>query len=135
MGAPSLRSNIATDPMLGPAFGKLAKVPAMLLLWMTWFTSRRKPCDPMLSPLRGDLSGLPPVLVQASEAEMLLDDARRYVTKAQNAGSPVELQTWPFMVHVWQIFVPELPEANEAFENIAEFLETVEETARLDKVA
>jgi monoterpene epsilon-lactone hydrolase len=38
---------------------------------------------------------------------MLLDDARRYVNKARAAGSPVRLQTWNHMVHVWQIFHPE----------------------------
>jgi acetyl esterase/lipase len=131
MTSPSLRGNIPTDPMLGPGFGKLLRLPRILLWWTNWLSNRIRPCDPRVSPLRGDLSGLPPVLVHASEAEMLLDDARRYVAKAQAAGSPVELQTWPWMVHVWHIFSPELPEAEEAFDNIAEFLETV---AQLDEV-
>ncbi|PLW82694.1 alpha/beta hydrolase [Kineobactrum sediminis] len=122
MNAPSMRSNLATDPMLGPMFGKLAKIPSLVLLWLTWFNNRIRPSHPDVSPLRGELAGLPPVLVQASEQEMLLDDARRYVIKAQLAGSPVELQTWPHMVHVWQIFTPELPEAEEAYAGIAEFL-------------
>lgn len=122
MTSPSMRSNLATDPMLGPLFGKLARIPAILLLWLTWFNNRIPPAHPDVSPLRGDLGGLPPALVQASEQEMLLDDARRYVAKAQEAGSPVELQTWPHMVHVWQLFTPDLPEAEEAYANIAEFL-------------
>ena len=53
---------------------------------------------------------------------MLLDDARRYVAKAQAAESPVTLQTWPDTVHVWQIFTPELEEAEEAYGRINEFL-------------
>ena len=65
----------------------------------------------MTSPLCGDLSRLPPLLVQASEAEMLRDDSRRLVNRAQAAGSPARLQRWDHMVHVWQIFNPELPEA------------------------
>lgn len=124
LDAPSLRENVASDAMLGPAFGKLARVPKILLLWFTWFSTRMMPSDPRISPLRGSLVDLPPILVQASDSEMLLDDARRYVTKAQAAESPVILQTWPDMVHVWQIFTPELEEAEEAYENIAEFLET-----------
>ncbi len=52
----------------------------------------------MVSPVRGDLSRLPPVLVQASEVEMLHDDARRYVNKARAASSLVRLQTWNHMV-------------------------------------
>ena len=66
---------------------------------------------------------------------MLFDDARRYVAKAQAAGSPVVLQHWPFMVHVWQIFTPQLPQAEEAFENISEFLRSVEGDSAVEKVA
>jgi monoterpene epsilon-lactone hydrolase len=124
--SPSLSSNVASDPMLGPAFGKLMRLPLPLMWWASWFTNRIRPADPVVSPLRGDLSGLPPVLVQVSEAEMLFDDARRYVAKAQAAGSPAILQTWPHMVHVWQIFTPELPEANQAYDKIGEFLVSVE---------
>ena len=124
MTSPSLFANIPTDPMLGPAFGALSKVPKLVLWWSTWITSRMRPSDPLVSPLRGDLAGLPPILVLVSEQEMLFDDAYRYVTKAQAAGSPVELQSWPYMVHVWPIFNPELPEAEEAFANIAEFVDS-----------
>lgn len=123
--SPSLRRNVATDPMLGPLFRPMLRIPRPLLLWGAWWLHRHRPCHPDVSPLRGCLAGLPPVLVQVSEQEMLLDDARRYVARAQAAGSPVELQTWPHMVHVWQIFTPELPEAEEAWLNVAEFLAAV----------
>jgi len=126
MTSPSLVGNIGTDPMLGPAFGQMGKVPKILLWWFSLFTNRIRPADPIVSPLRGNLYDLPPVLVQVSEAEMLYDDARRYVAKAQAAGSAAVLQSWPYMVHVWQIFTPELPEANEAYDNIAEFLASIE---------
>ena len=53
---------------------------------------------------------------------MLHDDARRYVNKARTAGSPVRLQTWSHMVHVWQIFNPELTEARDALAEIGRFL-------------
>ncbi|MDP5070205.1 MAG: alpha/beta hydrolase [Congregibacter sp.] len=135
LDAPSLKSNVGTDPMLGPAFGALLKVPSILLLWYTWATSRMVPADPRISPLRGSLANLPPILVQASDSEMLLDDARRYVAKAQAAESPVVLQTWPDMVHVWQMFTPELVEAEEAYANIAEFLEGLNLVADVEQAA
>lgn len=122
LGSPSLRTNIATDPMLGPLFGALSRVPRTVLLAGAWWQTRILPRNPVVSPVYGDLSGLGPVLVQASEHEMLRDDARRYVNRARAAGSPVRLQTWAHMVHVWQIFQPELPEAREAFDEIARFL-------------
>lgn len=122
MTAPSLKANIPSDPMLGPVFGKMTRIPTILWWWITLFSSRMLPRDPRNSPLRGDLSNLPPTLVQVSEAEMLYDDGRRYVEKARASGSPAELQAWPHMVHVWQIFTPDLPEAEEAFQQIGEFL-------------
>ena len=122
LGSPSIRSNEKTDHMLGPQFGKLNRVPRWMLRWMGWFTSRINPSEPRVSPVFGDLGRLPPTLVQASQAEMLLDDAVRYVNKARASGSPVQLQTWPHMVHVWQIFVRELPEAQDAFAEIDTFL-------------
>ncbi len=122
-GSPSLRSNVESDPMLGPLFGKLARYPRALLLYSSWTTNRIIPRDPRVSPVYGNLAGLPPVLVHASEAEMLRDDARRWVNKARAAGSPATLETWPGVVHVWHAFAPELPEAKEAFEHIGAFLE------------
>lgn len=124
--SPSLSSNLATDTMLGPLFGRLMKIPKPILGWVYLLQNRCRPVNPEVSPLRGDLSNLPPTLVQVSEAEMLLDDARRYVNKARAAGSPARLQTWAGLLHVWQIFAPELPEARAAFGRIGEFIRAVE---------
>ncbi|MEO7107416.1 MAG: alpha/beta hydrolase [Rhodoferax sp.] len=122
LGSPSLRTNIATDAMLGPLFGKLSWVPRSALLWFNWLRTRIRPDEPVVSPIFGDLAGLPPVLIQASDVEMLLDDSVRYANKARAAGSPVTLQTWNHMVHVWHIFDPNLTEARQAFEEIRKFL-------------
>jgi len=123
---PSIRANLLTDIMLGPLFGALTKIPRAILGWLFVFENRIKPSNPVVSPVFGDLSGLPPILVQVSEAEMLLDDSRRYVNKARAAGSPVRLQSWPGLLHVWQIFNPDVPEARDAMRRIGEFIEAVE---------
>jgi acetyl esterase/lipase len=122
LASPSLRRNVGTDPMLGPLFGALARVPRTLLLWSSWLRTGLNPSDPIASPLRGDLSRLPPVLLQASEVEMLFDDSQRYANRAQAAGSPVRFQRWAHLIHVWQIFHPELPEARHALDEIGRFL-------------
>jgi len=44
--------------------------------------------------------------------------------EALAAGSPVTLQTWNHMVHVWHLFNPELTEARQGFDEIAKFLES-----------
>ena len=123
---PSIRNNLLTDTMLGPMFGGLLRIPKPILSWIFLIENRIRPSNPVVSPLFGDLSKLPPTLVQVSESEMLLDDARRYVNKARAAGSPVQLQSWQGLLHVWQIFHPEVPEAREAFDRIGEFLKSVE---------
>ena len=119
----SVRNNQQTDVMLKPVMGKLNKLPQFIKSWWVVWTYRVRPANPIVSPLLGDLSGLPPTLIQVSEAEMLLDDARRYAYKAHAAGSEVKLQTWANMVHIWQIFDPQLPQAGEAWGEIGKFLE------------
>ncbi len=122
LGSPSMKANVETDTMLGPMMGPMVKIPRIIILWVTLLTNRMRPNNPLLSPLHGDLSGLPPTLVHASAAEMLLDDGVRWVNKARDQGSPAELGVWPFMLHVWHVFLRDLPEGREAFDHIESFL-------------
>ena len=45
-----------------------------------------------------------------------------FADKARAAGVDVELQVWDGMIHVFQMFGAELPEAHQAIASIAEFL-------------
>jgi epsilon-lactone hydrolase len=121
--SPSMTANLDSDPILGPLFRPLAKAPRTLVLWFVWLHNRINPRHPSISPVYGDLSRLPPVLIQASASEILYDDSRRYVNRARAAGSPARLQTWDQMIHVWQIFNPELTAARAALDEIRKFLE------------
>ena len=78
--------------------------------------------QPPISPVFGDLSNLPPTLIQVSRDELVFGDAVRYSNKAAAAGSPIELQVWPKLVHVFQLFGPDLLEATDALELAAEFI-------------
>ncbi len=123
LASPSLKDNIKTDHMLGPLFGKMSRIPRFLLRLGALFNARIPPRHPSVSPVYADLSGLPPTLVHVSAQEMLLDDAVRYVNKARAQGSPVELQAWGHMLHVWHIFVRnEVEEAAHAFDQIERFM-------------
>lgn len=123
LSSPSWTTNLATDHMLGPEFGKFSKIPLWLIAWVSLFNARKTPAHPSVSPVYGDLSGLPPTLLHVSSAEMLYDDSVRYVNKARASGSPVSVQVWPHMLHVWHIFERDMPEAKEAFAEIARFME------------
>lgn len=125
LASPSLLRLRERDVMLGPMLGRMMRLSPSLRVGLTWAYTRIDPRGPLLSPLRGDLAQLPPTLLLASEAEMLLDDARRYTARARAAGSPVRLATWAHPVHAWPIFHPELPEAREALQTVHCFLQEV----------
>lgn len=79
------------------------------------------PRDPFASPVFGDFRGLPPILIQTGEHEMLRDDSIRVAKKARADGVPVTLEIWPGMVHVFQI--RGLPESRAAITRIAQFVD------------
>lgn len=70
--------------------------------------------DPRVSPAFADLSGLPPLLIQAGGAEVLLDDARMAARRAEAAGVSVTLDIWPGQVHVWHGFARIFPAGHDA---------------------
>ncbi len=78
--------------------------------------------DPRVSPLYGEFRGLPPLLVLASEDEMLFDDAVRAVEKARAAGVDVCFEPRQGLSHVWPLFYPLFPEAKEALALTAAFI-------------
>jgi epsilon-lactone hydrolase len=77
--------------------------------------------NPLASPVYADLTGLPPLLVQVSDTEVLLDDSRRVVESARRSGVDAALHIWPELPHVWQYFAWFLPEARAALRQAADF--------------
>ena len=77
--------------------------------------------DPQLSPLFADYHGAPPVYLQASKTEILLDDTLRMETRLRNSGVDTRVDLWPDAPHVWQLFRGWLPEADDALERAAAF--------------
>lgn len=78
--------------------------------------------DPLISPLYADLTGLPPLLIQAGSAEMLLDDSRRFATRALAAGVDVTLEVYAHMVHVWHFTWMLEPKARQALATMGRFV-------------
>jgi monoterpene epsilon-lactone hydrolase len=87
------------------------------------------------SPLFGDLAGLPPVLIQVSSTELLLDDAERFHTKALAAGVSSRLSIYPALPHVWQISLGLMPESRLALEEAGEFINSNLQSLAQAKVA
>ena len=65
---------------------------------------------------------LPPTLIQAGGAEMLVADARKLAKDVTAAGGDCELQVWPDQVHVFQALPRLTPEAKPAMRRVAAFV-------------
>ncbi|MBL0172992.1 MAG: alpha/beta hydrolase [Gemmatimonadaceae bacterium] len=88
----------------------------------TFYLGASNPRLPYISPLYGEFAGMPPLLVHASEDEVLRDDAVRVAERARAAGVDVELRLWQRVPHVWQFFPAVLPEAAESLTDTVRFI-------------
>jgi epsilon-lactone hydrolase len=84
----------------------------------TWYLGNTHSQDPLASPLFGKLDGLPPLLVQVGNDEILLSDSTRLAEQARAAGVDVTLEIWDEMWHVWHAWAAALPEGQQAIEQI-----------------
>jgi acetyl esterase/lipase len=111
--APSLKTNAARDPSLvGENVGK------GLHLYLGDLARN----DPRASPFHAELRGLPPLLIQVGDIEVLLDDSTRFADRARAAGVAVDCRVWKGVPHVWQNFAPVMPEARAAVAEAAGFI-------------
>lgn len=65
---------------------------------------------------------LPPTLIQAGGAEMLVADSRGLAADISAAGGECELQVWPDQVHVFQALPRLTPEAAPAMRKVASYV-------------
>ena len=73
------------------------------------------------SPLRVDLQGLPPMLVQVGDHELLLSDSIRLAEHAVNSGVNCWLEVYAARWHVFQLQAFYLRSAAKALNTVAEF--------------
>ena len=95
---------------------------ALVMLAKT-FLNGALPNDPDASPIFADVRGLPPIMVQIGENELMLSDAIRLSEHLANNRVRVSLEVWPGMFHAWHMFSAVLPEGMQALENASTFLE------------
>lgn len=95
----------------------------MVIQWGQWFCNGADPHHPLISPLYADLRGLPPVYIQAGEAEVLIDMIRAFVRKAQEQGAPVSLEVWEQMNHDFQAYGALMKQSREALQRIGEVIQ------------
>lgn len=79
---------------------------------------------PLVSPVFANVEGLPPMLIQVGDDEILLSDSERLADACIAAGIDVELQIWPEMWHVFQMFARKMPESNRAIKKIGAYIQS-----------
>jgi acetyl esterase/lipase len=89
--------------------------------WGAMYAQQLPLTHPLVSPVNAELHGLPPLLIQISDAEVLGDDVMRFAAKAQAAGVPITLQVFQGLVHWWHLFWRFVPEARQALDQVAAF--------------
>ncbi|WFD19726.1 hypothetical protein MCAP1_001962 [Malassezia caprae] len=78
---------------------------------------------PYVSPLFGEMQGLPPMLIQTGDAEVLRDENVLFAHKCALAGVPVRHEIYEDCVHVFQFFLF-LEASRKAFQSMRHFIRT-----------
>jgi epsilon-lactone hydrolase len=112
--SPSIATNARRDVAVGT--GGLAFL-------RQWFRPDADARNPLLSPVFGDFAGLPPLLFQTGDSEVLRDDSVRATERARAAGVEVQLAIYPLVPHAWHQLGTWLPETRAALRQIARFAE------------
>ncbi|MBV1868110.1 MAG: alpha/beta hydrolase [Marinosulfonomonas sp.] len=109
----SLQSNRKADHLLPVA--RIAELRDMIL-------QGADPTDPRASPLYASFPNCPPVFLQVSETEILLDDTLRMADRLRGEGGEVIVDLWPDLPHVAALFQGFLPEADQSLSRVAKFI-------------
>lgn len=113
--SPSYRSKADADPMV-----TAAGLDEMAGAYLGGEDAHNELASPLFA---ADLGGLPPVLIEVGEREVLLDDATGLADRIRDAGGPVTLTVWPEMIHVFQAFPAEvIPESAQSLTATGRFL-------------
>jgi epsilon-lactone hydrolase len=119
--SPTVDLTSSGDSMTERADQDPVSTPAMLRKFASEYLAGADPKSPLASPLFASLAGLPPLLVLAGTADVLLSDAERLSAAAAQAGVDVTLRVGEGLPHVYPIMLG-TPEAAEATGQIGQFL-------------
>lgn len=110
----SYEENYTKDPLFGNTRESM--------IYNGEYYGKHDPADPYISPLFGDFTGFPPMLFQVGGVEMLLSDTVEAAKKARAAGCEVKETVYEGMFHVFQMALNRIPESEQAWQEVTEFI-------------
>ncbi len=123
---------LASESIRSQAENELYMHPGCLPEFVRLYVGDHDAHDPLISPVFGNYTGLPPLLIQVGEYEVIRDDSIRVAEKARADGVRVYLEVWRGQVHVFQ--VRGLPESRKAIARIGSFIRDLCWSERLFKI-
>lgn len=115
----SYRENYHRDPLFGNTEDSMIK--------NLDYVGDADPKNPYISPLFGAFDGFPSMLIQVGSYEMLLSDSVQVAEKVKAAHGKVRLSIYEGMFHVFQMAGSLLPEAKDAWREVIQYLDIMQE--------
>ena len=113
-GLPSRYKISKSDPLL----------PASAVQRMcSEYAGEHDSANPEISPIYMDCDGLPPLFFLASSNEILMDDTIYLARRTSAAGIDTTCHIWPMLPHAFPLFAGFFPEAMEARNDMAKFIQ------------
>lgn len=117
----SYRTKILDDPFFGSADPEKAPEHPVPIV----YAENEDLHNPYISPIYGDYTGMPQMLIQTGENELLLSDSDSVAAQAEKAGVDVEYIVYPGMFHTFYILYPDIPEGRAAYRVIADYISSL----------
>jgi acetyl esterase len=124
-GGPALRGILALYPVCDADFSRSSyrafgngeyflSEEKMRFYWTAYARDEADRLNPLAAPLRADLAGLPPVLVQLAELDVLYDEGKALAAKLCAACVNTELQEYAGLIHGFARATGRVAKAREA---------------------
>ncbi|MGO9998627.1 MAG: alpha/beta hydrolase [Acetobacteraceae bacterium] len=81
------------------ATGHVLTREKMAFYWSVYLPHEADRSHPLAAPLRADLTGLPPVLIQLAELDVLRSEGEALAARLREAAVPVELEIYQGVLH------------------------------------
>lgn len=122
---PVCDSDFATPSYREFATGYGLSLERMAFYWNVYVPHEADRHHPLAAPLHADLRGLPPVLVQVAELDVLRSEGEALVEKLRQAGVPVEFAHYPGVAHGFLRAMATVGKARQAVEQAGAWLRRV----------